>query len=280
MDLTKGIDALATRVNVHAFLDSIDYRVARTPEELEKAYALVYQEYLKRNYTDTNESKLRLSLYNALPQSTTFIAATNGDVLATATLITDSALGLPMDKLYSQELKKFRDDNKKICEISMLASNTEMFKSGIGMMSNAKKLFFVFFLFKVIFDYAWHVLDLDYMCITINPKHYLTYEFLLFKDFGGLKTYDGVRGAPAIGKFLDIKGAEEECKQLHREGLYKMFFSNTTPSEKFDKKITLNQNDLKYFFVQKSQTFKNASQQELKEIKSHYPSYDFSKIIC
>jgi len=280
MDLAKGIDTLAQKLNLQEFVDTIDYRVARTRKEIEDAYRLVYEEYLKREYVEKSASQMRYSLFNADPQTTTFIAVSDGEVLATATIIIDSPLGLPMDSIYRKEVDLlFRQGKKSICEVSMLASKTELFNGGTSMMLNAKKLFFVFFLFKAIYDYVRLVLQLDYMCITLNPKHSLTYDFLLFKDFGGLKNYDGVQGAPALAKALDVKGAEEECKRLNRMGLYKMFFVKLTPQEKFQDKMLFSPADLRYFFVQKSDVFLKTDAEQMRYIRECYPSYDFSKIL-
>lgn len=280
MDLTKGIDSLAIKLNLQEFIDTIDYRVARSREELEKAYALVYQEYLKRGYAQKNQSGLRFSLFNALPQATTFIAVSGEEILATASVIPDSPCGLPMDTIYRQETDSlFRQKNKKICEVSMLASRTELFRDGVSVMLNAKKLFFIFFLFKAVFDYVRFVLEFDYMCITLNPKHSLTYDFLLFKDFGGLKSYGGVGGAPAIAKSLEVNTAEEECRRLNRLGLYKMFFKKRTDEDKFNNKITFTPEDLRYFFVEKSDIFKNAPGEQMGYVKQCYPRYDFSLIL-
>ena len=63
MDLAKGIDALASKINIQNLLQNIDYRVARSKEEIEHCYALVHREYLKRKYTTENRSGLRLSLF-------------------------------------------------------------------------------------------------------------------------------------------------------------------------------------------------------------------------
>lgn len=280
MDLTKGIDSLATKLNLQEFVDTIEYRVARSRAELEKSYGLVFQEYLKRGYTQKSKSELRISLYNALPQTTTFIALSENEILATATVVLDSPRCLPMDAIYNKELwYLFRERNKKICEISMLASRTDLFKNGVSMMLNAKKLFFVFFLFKAMFDYIRDILKFDYICITVNPKHGLTYDFLLFKDFGGLKTYPGVEGAPAIAKALEVNTAEQECKRLNRIGLHKMFFLKKTEKEKFDNRVQFTAEDLRYFFVEKSDVFKTATAEQMQYIKQCYPDYDFSKIL-
>ena len=279
MNLQTHVSSPSEQLKLQAFLKNINYRVARTTNELEKVYDLVYKEYLNKNYINENESKLKFSLYNALPDTTTFIAIAGNEIIATATVIVDSELGLPMDKIYSQELDKFRKNKRKLCEISMLASNTELFSNGISLMLNTKKLFFVFSLFKLIFDYVREIIKLDLICITINPKHKLTYDFLLFKDFGGLKTYLDANGAPAIAKCLDLNSVEEECERTHKKGLYKMFLAQKTEPDKFSKKIIFSPEDLKYFFSEKSNTFRTANSQQLEYIKKCYPAYDFSEIL-
>lgn len=278
MDLTN-LDTLASKLDLKSILKDIDYRIAKNRDELEQAYSLVYKEYLKRNYTAENESKLRLSIHNTDPNTTTFISTAKDAVLATATIIPDSGLGLPMDKIYKKELDVLRKNNKKICEISMLASDTDLFKDGMSMMLNAKKMFFVFYLFKIILDYAKNNLKLDQICITINPKHKLTYDFLLFKDLGKIKTYQQANNAPAIAKYVDLNSIEDECIRTNRTGLYKMFFVKKTEPQKLLKKFKFSLDDLQYFFIKKTEILKTATPQELEYIKNCYPGYNFSEII-
>lgn len=261
-------------VKLQTLFGTIDYRVARTKEELEKAYLLVYNEYLKRNYICQSSAELRLSIHNALPSTSTFIAVLENEIFSTATIVADSELGLPMDETYHEELSQLRKQNKKLCEVTMLASNTSLFTEGVSMMLNSKKMFLVFNLFKLIFDYAIQYLKLDCICITINPKHSLTYDFLLFKDLGGLKQYDKANGAPAIAKLLDLSTVERECKEKNKEGLYLMFFEKRTSEEKFTNKFKFSESDLNYFFKEKTSTFKNTTSDKLKYIKTFYPGYN------
>lgn len=279
MALTRIDTAEVDEARLQDFLEQIEYRVARSKEELEKAYALVYKEYLKRGYVKESDARLKLSLHNALPQTTSFVTVFEQEIFSTATLIPDSPLGLPMDEIYHQELEQLRKQGKKACEISMLASDTELFKNGISLLLNSKKMFFIFNLFKLIFDYAYRHLALDCICITINPKHILTYEFLLFKDLGGLKFYDNANGAPAIAKYIEFNSLEEECKQKNKEGLYKMFLQKATPLENFSQKAAFSPEDLGYFFSKKTRIFKNASSFQLDYIKQCYPAYNFTDII-
>lgn len=275
MAIQTNTDNQTEEKKLQSLFGSIDYRVARSKEELEKAYLLVYNEYLKRDYVCESSSKLRLSLHNALPSTSTFIAVLEKEIFSTVTIVADSELGLPMDESYHEELSQLRKQNKKLCEVTMLASNTTLFKEGVSMMLNSKKMFLIFNLFKLIFDYATQHLKLDYICITINPKHSLTYDFLLFKDLGGLKQYDKANGAPAVAKYIDLSTVESECKEKNKEGLYLMFFEKRTAEEKFTDKCKFSENELNYFFAEKTSIFKNSSFAQLNYIKSLYPGYNF-----
>ncbi len=279
MSLIKTLETLSSRGELRELLGALEYRVARTAEELEKAYSLVYREYRKRNYVVENDCKLRLSIHNALPGTTTFVGTTGSDVLITATIISDSPLGLPMDAIYRLELDRFRRDGKKLGEVSMLASDTELFPEGTSALLNAKKMFFVFFLFKCVFDYVREVLRLDLICITINPRHELLYDFLLFRPLGELKTYQSVNGAPALAKYVDVNSVGEECLRDKKEGLHRMFFRRKTDPEKFSRKLEFTERELRYFFVEKTDIFRTAGASELACVKSCYPAFDFSGIL-
>ena len=89
---------------MRSIFSRIEYRVARSRDELAQAFHLVYEEYLKQGYIHEHPSKMRLSLHNLVPETTTFIAKVDSTVVATATVIPDSPLGLPMDELYREEL--------------------------------------------------------------------------------------------------------------------------------------------------------------------------------
>jgi hypothetical protein len=269
----------SNRKSLHNFLDKIDFRVARTKEELEGAAELVHKEYTKKGYIKNSNARLRLGMHNAHPQTTTFVATAGKDVIATTTVILDSPVGLPMDDIYHQELDKLRVGEKRLCEISMLACDTELFNNGVSMMLNSKKLFLVFFLFKHILDYTKEFLKLDFICITINPKHKITYDFLLFKDMGELKMYDEVNNAPAIAKYINLNTVENESKKYDRRERYSMFIQKKTNPEKFLNKYQFTYQDLKYFFVEKTDIFKDASPYQIAYLQKCYPEYDINDMI-
>ncbi|MBD3245993.1 MAG: hypothetical protein GF333_03185 [Candidatus Omnitrophica bacterium] len=265
-------------IDVKTLLRSVDYRIARIREEITQAYSLVYREYLKRGYTEECPSQMRYTVYNALPQSSTFVTVADDIVLSTVSVIPDSPLGLPMDAIYRNEIDALRDQGKKVCEVTMLASNTDLFR-GVSVMLNAKKMFFIFSLFKLVFDYLSIYHDYDFACITFHPKHKLIYDFLLFEDLGELKTYNHANGAPAIGKYINLHGFEERCKTMQREDLQKMFLRVKNEPEKFSGKFRFSEDDLRSFFVERHPILRNCSPEHLAYLKKCYPTYDFEKIM-
>ncbi len=261
----------------HDFLREIEYKVVETRDELEDAFALVHKEYLNRGYVRSDSAKLRLSIYSALPQTTTFVAKKNERVVATVTLIIDSTLGLPMNSIYKEELDSLRRQGRRIAEVSMLASDTELLGKDVSLMLNSRKLFMIFSLFKILFDYAREIAEIQDLCIAVNPKHDLTYKFLFFEKLGDLKEYKSVEGSPAVAKRLDLTTVEEKCKG--RSGLCKMFIVNQTEVEKLTRKLVMNPSDLLYFFKRKTDILEKTATEDIDYLKKCYPSYDFNLIL-
>ncbi len=275
----EDLNAISQQVASEELRGNIEYRVARSRKELEDSFLLVYNDYVKRGYIKPSSSRLELSIYNALPQTTTFVAVLDKEIFCSATLIVDSPLKLPMDALYHAELNQLRAQDKKLCEISLLTCNDELFKGGASALLKSKKMFYVFYLLKVIFDYVIDDLRLDSICIAINPEDNLTYDFLLFKTLGELKICNNVNGAPVLGKCLDVHTIEEECKNAGKEILLKMFLQRKTNYEYFSRKFEFDFNTLKHFFVDKTDIFRTASIQQLDYIKQCYPAYNILQIL-
>lgn len=191
-------------------------------------------------------------------------------MVATVTLIPDSTLGLPMDKIFKDEVDTLRKNNRYVSEVSQLAIDASLFPKGWFAMFNFSKLIFVFKLFKFLLDYALSIEKLNNLCIAINPRQKYLYKFLCFDEFKGsqLKHYGSVNKAPAIAKSLDLDTLKEKLKK--RKGLYKIFFEEKTNPKEFENKFKLTVKDIKYFFVEKSDIFKKATKKQLEYVKRCY----------
>lgn len=248
----------------------IIYRVARSRREIEEAFSLVYKEYASRGYIPKHyKSNLRISIFNAVCSTVTFVAVEGKKVVATVTLIPDSPLGIPMDKIYKDEVDGLRKKGLKVAEVSQLSIDSELFPKSWFSMFNFSKLIFVFKLFKVVLDYAIYVAGLDELCIAVNPAHQYLYRFITFEQMGGLKYYGSVNRAPAVAFRCELTGAKEKVK--NKRGLYKIFFGSRTNPELLKGKYNLIVKDLEYFFMQKSDIFEKATPEQLAYIKSCYP---------
>ncbi len=241
--------------------EEILVRPAANREELEAAYRLVYRSYLDRGYIEDTPQRIRLSVFNALPTSVTFVSMLRGQVVATVTLVPDTSIGLPMDEIYHDEVQQLRDAGRRLIEVTMLADRRRELHRALHM---------VLELMKRVFDYATLVAHANDLCITINPRHETYYEsYLLFRPLGGLKRYPSVRNNPALAKRLNLDHVREECDG--KESLIERFFTNRTPVSVLKSGYTMCLDDLRYFFVELVPVFKEATPEALALLKACYP---------
>jgi len=236
-------------------------RPAASRRELEEAFRLIYSSYLRRGYMEPDPSRIRLSLFNALPSTATFVGVLEDRVIATVSLVPDSELGLPMDEVYAPELGKLRAQGRRLSEVTMLADRRLEVQRTLPMLLA---------LMKLVFDYASLVVKADDLCIAVNPRHEEFYRrFLLFDDLDGLRTYPSVRNNPAVGLRLEVSQARQRCEG--NELLMRTFFQRRTPAEVFLQRYRMTQDDLRYFFVELTSLFRKAPARAIEVLKAHYP---------
>ena len=236
-------------------------RRAESREELEQAYRLVYTSYRRRGYLDENPAGVRLTLFNAMPETVTFVSMLEGSVIATVTLVPDTPIGLPMDEIYADELAHLRAEGRRPAEVTMLADRRREI---------ARTLPMLLCLMKHVFDYATLVLHASDVCITINPRHETYYErCLLFEHLGPLRSYPSVRENPALAKRLNLDTARARCEG--NEELLEQFFQNRTPVAVLKGGYRMVREDLRYFLVELTNTLERASSEEVMCLKRYYP---------
>jgi GNAT superfamily N-acetyltransferase len=187
--------------------DGLDFGLATDRRTLEQAFRLQHDQYVAYGYIDAHPSGWRLSLHNALSATRVFVARCGGRVVGTMTLIADSPLGLPMDEIYTDELRRLRNGRGNLAEVSALAVDPEYQSSGVPILLRLIRMLVIYA--------AQTVSDL---CITVNPHHADFYRKAFhFQDIGGLKQYGKVNGAPAIALRLDLGLARSLMREL-RDG--------------------------------------------------------------
>lgn len=204
--------SIAPQIQAHRILNppcaSLTDTTAREPEHLIRiagsaidlllAFSLLYREYLRAGYTRENQGELLFARHHLLPGTAVFLAKAPRDLLATATVVTDSeAFGLPMDDLFGAELAKLRGQGRTMVEVCSLASDGRKFARD-GMQAFTRLLFL----------YCLS-LGVDDVCIMVNPKHVPLYrDRCRFEVLGRERHYSRVN-APAVALRSDIRAIRE-----------------------------------------------------------------------
>lgn len=248
---------------------SVRVEYARGRREFEQAFRLVYQEYLRKGYCSVHPTEMRISFYHTLPDSVTFCLWRAETLLATASLIFDSPVGLPMEEVYPDEIRNLRKQGRRLCEVSLLALNSDVISKGILPLYFAERLRCLYQIFKPIFWYARNTAHTD-LCIAMNPSHKMLYSSLYFEQFGNERIYESVRGNPSIAMRLNFDRLEERA-QKKTPGLHKLFFGNHLELRKISDLFRWNAEDFGYFFVQHSDVLRKAKPEQIEYLAQSYP---------
>ena len=258
---------LAIKKNIFQ-IGMVEYRLASTRDELEQAYKLIYQEYSIRGLIlpEHYKTPCRITLHLALPGTITIIALKEGKVVGTTSIIPDSPLGLPLDKGYEEEMVQVRKSRRKFCEIGYLSISSHLFPRGIFSLFNFSKLDFMCTMFRFVADYPYYCMKVDDVFIVTNPKLML-FKYLTFKEVGPVKhygfDYSSIKRKPAVLKILDLH-------KFHKGNIYKRHCGQKIPDSILNHRFKMNADDLRYFFVEKSDVFKKATHQERECIRELY----------
>ncbi|HSD35908.1 MAG TPA: hypothetical protein VLC92_00270 [Rhodocyclaceae bacterium] len=254
-------------------------KLAETQEELEACFKLLHDAYVGAGFMTPDESGMRVTIYHALPTTTTLLAKYDNRVVGTLSLIRESPLGFPLQKIF--DIEAIRRAGGNIAEVSALAVDRHFQATG-GMI--------LFPLMKFMYEYATRFFDTRHLVIAVNPRHIGLYESLLF--FKRLKQnpvdhYDFVNGAPAVGAHLDLASAAETYRKYYDhkasgKNLYRYFTALQMPNIVFPDKRFFTTNDpvmtpalINCFFNLRTRVFQKLGEQEKRQLHEIYdlPAY-------
>ena len=170
---------------------SEDYecRVIQNDVDRLAARAIVKRAYEAQGYGTGS----RIAQYLQGPDAITFGLIRDDTLYGTISVVVDSEQGLPMDTIYADELSPWRSLGEKLAEVVQFAVDHDVYAAAFG---TKPTLFGAVPLFAAALSHAL-AKNIDYLCISINPKHDHFYNMLGFKQIGARKQYESV-GAPAI----------------------------------------------------------------------------------
>lgn len=238
-------------------------KIADTQEELEACFTLLHDAYVGSGFMTPDPSGMRVTIYHALPTTTTLCAKFDGQVVGTLSLIRESVLGFPLQRIF--DLTTVRAKQGNIAEVSALAIHRKFRRTGGSIL---------FPLMKFMYEYCTTFFDTRHLVIAVNPRHIEMYESLLF--FRRLtqkvvENYDFVNGAPAVGATLDLRAAQEIFRKYYgdkppKRNLYTFFTQVKLPNIRLPQRRFYTTNDpvltpelLDHFFNRRTNVFAELS---------------------
>ncbi|MFZ4285173.1 GNAT family N-acetyltransferase [Variovorax sp. HJSM1_2] len=249
-------------------------KIAQTRDELEACFRLLHDAYVGSGYMLPDPSGLRVTLYHALPTTTTLCALYDGQVVGTISLIRQSAFGFPMQAVFNLESVKQRKG--KIAEVSALAVHPQFRQSGGAVL---------FPLMKFMYEYCTSCFDTHHVVIAVNPKQIDLYEaLLLFERLPApvVEKYDFVNGAPAVAAAIDLLAVPRRLRHLYggktpSKNLYHYFVRAQIKNIQLPKRRYYTTNHpvmtpamLDYFFNQRTQVFSKMTEREKVKLDAIY----------
>lgn len=239
------------------------FKVAESMSELESAFSLVYQAYVKLGYCSENESKMRGTYYHALPSTVTLIAKNQSETVGTLSIVRDNTVfQLPLESKF--DLMPLRQGGHRIAEITSMVVHPAHRRSLGGNI--------LFPLMKLMYHYCSDSFGVSRLVIAVSPKDEDFYKALfLFKRVPRSEVKDYL-GAPAVAMYLDLDVAANELFEIYKnmnseKNLYSYFKEWQSPAIQIESK--------QYFEIEN--TLVNAklySDLFVKKLKMQHPKLD------
>ena len=258
-------------------------KIADTKEELEACFSLLHDAYVNSGFMTPDPSGMRVTIYHALPTTTTLCAKIDDRVVGTISLIRESALGFPLQRIF--DLTGVRAKEGNIAEVSALAVHPKFRRTGGSIL---------FPLMKFMYEYCTTFSDTRHLVIAVHPRHVETYESLLFfRRLSGtvVDSYDFVNGAPAVGATLDLKHAPDILRKHYgnrplRRNLYHYFVAMQLPNIEMPSRRFYTTNDpvmtpelIDYFFNLRTDAFARLSERKKALLHMIYDLPEYRKVL-
>lgn len=220
--------------------EGMRFRLARSQDDYYAAFRILHDEYVRSGYASATDSKVRITPYHCMPSSPVVVAESAGKIIGTITLVRDSRLGMPMDKIF--DLSEYRNTGARMVEASGLA---------VARDHRGEKGFVFFGLLRYAYLYARDFLGTQYFVCAVNPKMVDVYCAVFgFEEIPQrvINDYSFVKGAPAVGLIFRMNRFEENMRKYYRHlpedrNAYNFFFKPPAGENTLPERSTPSLND-------------------------------------
>ena len=247
--------------------------VANTRELREKAFRLVYDVYIREGYDLRygRESGLWCTIHHLHPETTIFLAEQEGMLAGSVTVIPDSRLGLPTDRIFPEPLADLRKAGRRLSEISSLVVTEE--PGGIP-----PEL--AMHLYRLAHLASLHLLERTDIVASVMAHHRDFYSrFLLFDEVSEAPRLSPKTGQQVSYARLNLETMKERYRERYagakgRRNLYRWFFQNEDEPAIVDwlrrSHSPMTTEDLYYFGAQKTNILAKAGHDVIAILEEEY----------
>jgi len=216
------------------FPKDLVFRKAQTYEEIQQAFKVAYLGYHGKGMVPDQPSEMQVTKFHALPTTTILIVKKQEKVIATASIILDSSMGLPLESCWS--LTHLREDSVRLAEVTWLTVLAE---------GEERKQILLLFC-KYIYEYCLKVLGVDTVVAAVPAGAKDLFELVfLFENIesGKPKKYDTYHGQKAVGQCLRISDVAQDVfrqvygKKPKHADLFKFFCESECKNFQFPKQM-------------------------------------------
>lgn len=260
---------------------SLTFKFAQTTEELERAYELVWDSYVKVGLqADTGEG-IRFTKYHLLPTTRVLVAIYRpelddenpdyealkrpGTIVGTLTVVLDSPMGLPMEEICGEKVEELRESGRRLAEVTSLAIDPEYRNHNVAM-----------YLYKLMFQFVMHKNMTDVAC-SVTKKHLSFYRrMLLFKPIGQIKKYAAANQLETQCHLLNICNAERKAESVYHSrhfdaDLFTFFFKDNPSANRFKGEgKPMSAQQLEYFLTERTGFVRNLDDTTKKILRTEY----------
>lgn len=263
--------------------DGLTFELARTRDDIEAAFKLLHDAYVEQGFIDPQPSGMRLIVQHALPTTSILVAKLNDKVIGTISVMRDTPLGLPMEKVF--DISNLKLQGKRVAELSCLAIHPD-FRRKMG-----GNIFFPLTLFAA--TYSMNSFGTDYLVWNLYPHHADFYNAIFGSTHlnGDKKICKDYLGAPAAGIQVDLSNVEIFAKKKYahkdvKRNLHAYTFITKHPFFKYPPKEVgvinypvMTPEFFQYFFAQRTKILQNMTELEEQVIARYYPLESYAKVI-
>ncbi len=205
----------------------LTFEIAKTYEQVETAWSLVYRAYLRAGLIPPNKFKLHTVSQTIQKKTAVIFGNIGGMTVSTLSAYADCETGLPLDTVYENELQQMRTEGRRLAEFGLFADRREhLFRSIEALLEMIRHATY--------FALACGATD---GVIGVHPHHANFYTRLLgFDQVGPVKAYATVKDNPVV--LLRIDWATATTQDKLPRGL-RYLVNNTIAPEYFDDRFDL-----------------------------------------